>query len=119
MDLQTEFNPVPKPTFKKTSKSKEFSKATKDEVRERSQGVCEICKQRKAVQFHHAIYRKHANREQARDISNCLYLCIPCHNAVHETKAMREYAVDLAKELAGVQSSYVVSGGGEVESEGN
>lgn len=107
MNLETEFHPCPKPTKKRKpskARAKEFSPNTKDTVRERSQGVCEICHQRRAIHFHHAVFRSHTNGEEAKDISNCLYLCHVCHDVCHSTKAMREYAVELAQQLASGQA---------------
>lgn len=113
MNLQHEFHPVPKPSkspkvkkpmkkrVTKRAKAKEFTESTKQVVRTRSGAVCEICKQRPGVHFHHAVYRSHIQGEAARDISNCLLVCMVCHEVCHSTRAMREYAVHLAKELAG------------------
>lgn len=102
-NLANEFHPVPKPNFRRKSRSKEFTPKTKQQVRERSEGMCEICHQRPGVHFHHVIYRSHIHGEAARDIGNCLHICVPCHRAVHKTRAMREYAVHVAKTLASGQ----------------
>jgi len=80
------------------ARARDFSPSVREQVMERSGGICEICKQRPAVHMHHAVFRRHV---KVGTINIALHLCEACHEVCHSTRAMREYAVTLAKELAG------------------
>lgn len=113
MNLATEFHPVPKPSkgakVKKPMKrrqtpkarAKEFSPKVRRIVMERSGGLCELCQQRRIAHIHHCIFRSQGG---GSELSNALGLCLPCHTVVHSSRAMRELAVDKAKELASGQT---------------
>jgi|SRR5579875_861611 len=97
----------------KRARLREFTPEIRQAVYERSRGTCEICHLRPIAHLHHTIFRRHV---QVATLEIALGLCIPCHNAVHATRAMREYAVALARELAATSQadgSYNTSGGVE------
>ena len=79
------------------ARAKEFSPEVRQAVSERSCGICEMCKQRRAVHMHHVHYRSQGGMG---DISNCLHVCLECHELCHSKRECRELAVRLADELA-------------------
>lgn len=79
------------------ARAKEFSLTVRQTVLERSQGICELCHQRPIAHLHHAVYRSQGG---TGDLSNCLGVCYVCHEACHATRAMRDHAVIVARELA-------------------
>lgn len=81
----------------KRARARDFSPSVRETVAQRSGGVCEICKQRPVAHLHHAQYRSSGG---TGEIANALGVCIVCHEVCHSTRAMRQYAVELAKELA-------------------
>lgn len=81
----------------KQARAKDFSPAVRATVTERSNGICELCGMRPIAHLHHATYRSQGG---TGGLSNAIGLCIACHNAVHATRTTRDYAVEIARELA-------------------
>lgn len=81
----------------KRARAKEFSPNVRWFVMERSGGMCELCKMRPMAHLHHARYRSQGG---GSELSNALGVCVPCHNACHSTRAMRELGEVVARELA-------------------
>lgn len=80
----------------KRARAKEFSPAVRRAVMERSSG-CELYNMRPIAHLHHAVYRSQGG---SSDLSNALGVCIPCQNACHSTRAMREFGEVVASEQA-------------------
>ncbi|GEO26277.1 hypothetical protein AAC03nite_20620 [Alicyclobacillus acidoterrestris] len=115
MNLSTEYHPVPKPSKSekvkrpmkkrrsKRARDKEFPKEVKQAVWERSGGLCERCKCRRLMHFHHCHFRSEGSA-CTNDISNCLGLCDRCHmwddDSAHKSRETRQWCIDEAKRLA-------------------
>jgi len=84
------------------ARARDFSPSVRMQVMDRSGGICEICKQRPIAHLHHAIFRRHV---KVGTLDIALGLCVQCHDSAHETRAARERAVVLAKELAASEVS--------------
>lgn len=85
------------PKRSSTARAKDFSKSVRQTVMERSNGMCELCGMRRIAHIHHCTYRSQGG---TGELSNALGVCIPCHEACHSTRAMRDHAVIVAMELA-------------------
>jgi 5-methylcytosine-specific restriction endonuclease McrA len=88
------------PMKKRRSKkalSKEFSPKVREIVLERSNGICERCGARRLAHLHHATYRSQGG---TGELSNAIGLCISCHEAAHSSREVREWCVEMARELA-------------------
>jgi hypothetical protein len=81
----------------KKARAKEFSPEIRRIVWERSGGMCERCHARRIAHLHHAVYRSQGG---TGEIANAIGLCIPCHEAAHASREVREWCVARAKELA-------------------
>lgn len=115
MNLAESFHPVPKPIKApkvkkpmkkrriKRARDKEFSKEVKRAVLERSGGLCERCKIRRLMHFHHCRFRSEG-AVCTNDISNALGLCDRCHmwddDSAHKSAETRLWCIDEAKRLA-------------------
>gem|GEM_PF-5809350 len=80
----------------KAARVREFKASVRQEIKDRSCGICEICRQHEAVHIHHVVYRSH---QGGGNIENGLHLCNACHAAVHATEAMRRHAEYVAAGL--------------------
>jgi hypothetical protein len=80
------------------ARAKEFSRKVRETVLERSNGMCERCGMRRIAHLHHAVYRSQGG---TGELSNAIGLCIPCHEAAHASREVREWCVTRARELAG------------------
>lgn len=82
---RTEFKRKPQATTTKRKapgKPKhDIPQRVRDEVRERSGDVCEICSQQRAAHMHH----KERRRKDNHVATNLLHLCLHCHHYVHTT----------------------------------
>lgn len=69
-----------------------FPKRVRDVIRERSEGVCEVCGQTPAVQQHHRRPRAAGgtSRPESNQPSNGLDVCVRCHHQIesHRTDAL-------------------------------
>lgn len=97
----TEHNPCPKPSFprsKPTAKQRgNITPSTRKAVQERSQGVCEKCKEKRAVEMAHIIRRwKIVGRTTDKDL---IHSCIECHDWMDSCKEGREWMLEFQKKL--------------------
>lgn len=65
----------------------EFSNQVKTEIETRSGGICEVCKQEKASQFHHVVavaiaIMNSLDPRQINNVSNGQHVCPKCHQKV-------------------------------------
>lgn len=65
----------------------EFSNQVKTDIEARSGGICEVCKQQKASQFHHIIaiavaIMNNFDSKQINNVSNGQHVCPECHQKV-------------------------------------
>ena len=76
--------------IKLTQKQKgDISQKVREEVKERSNNICEICLRKKAVHLAHITSRKRIeHRTTANDL---LHSCIECHYWLDNTKEGKEY----------------------------
>jgi hypothetical protein len=75
----TRGKPLARQRMKRTppTKRNDFPEEVKAQVRRRSGNVCELCRHRKATDFHHRKLREHGDNRAV----NCLHLCVDCHTA--------------------------------------
>lgn len=106
--LKSQYSLSRKPMKKTRSKKaleKEFPQWVKDTVWERSGGMCERCKRRSLMVYHHCIFRS-AGKACKPTLDNCLGLCIWCHtednDCAHKSRVTRIWCVQEAKRLAEV-----------------
>lgn len=74
----------PKPQ-KKKKKRILVTSDTYNKVYERDKGRCQLCGTYNNLQLHHIVYRSE-NRKLINEPSNCIMLCMNCHNLVHSNK---------------------------------
>jgi hypothetical protein len=55
----------------------EISPKVREAVKERSEGICEVCGRARAVHMAHLIGRPHVNERTTADILS--HVCLPCH----------------------------------------
>lgn len=84
------FNPVPKVTYRKRQPSKkkrgEFSKVVKQQVTEEQNGLCFLCKE-PGEEFHHCFFKSSGGRGV---YTNCLLLCASCHRIAHQSRKLAD-----------------------------
>jgi hypothetical protein len=66
---------------------------TREIVRKRAGGVCEICGEYKAVHMHHLTYERYG-KENPKDL---LHICILCHMDQHPDKAQDIFEFELGR----------------------
>lgn len=84
-------NPVPKPPKKKKHKSGEIPDSVKQEVLERSNGLCEICGKKgdfRGLSWSHDINRGMGGTRRIYTANEVSLLCYPCHS--NERHHLRE-----------------------------
>ncbi|WP_373278546.1 HNH endonuclease [Alicyclobacillus shizuokensis] len=59
--------------------------------------MCELCGVRRIAHLHHAIFRSQGG---SGELANAIGLCLPCHEAAHAHRAVREWCVSRARDLA-------------------
>lgn len=69
----------------KKKRPKDISQTNREKIKELYNGKCALCG-RRGKQVHHIIYRSE-DKTKIDDLDNLIYLCIKCHNRVHEDKA--------------------------------
>ncbi len=67
----------------------EFDDSIKDQVYERSDGMCEECGKRPGVQYHHIISVAYGrdfgyDPREIKSAENCMYVCGECHFILDE-----------------------------------
>src|ERR1039458_1521969 len=62
------------------------SKETRDEVRERANGICELCKTRVKRGHVHHLKSSGITPKEFNNLSNLQFLCISCHIKIHGGK---------------------------------
>jgi hypothetical protein len=82
------YNPVPKPTksnrVKPTQKQMgDISTTVDGELKERSQGICEMCGKARATERAHLTGRKQLKKKTA--VTDLIHLCTKCHDWLDET----------------------------------
>jgi len=97
------FNPVSKKSqlFNKRVKPNQrqmgaISNIVREQVLERSDGICERCKEQRAVQMAHIIGRKQIKHVTNRN--DIIHVCVPCHKWLDETKEGIKYKREMANE---------------------
>ncbi|MEC0084340.1 hypothetical protein, partial [Paenibacillus alvei] len=83
------FNPQPKSKATKSTRIKETQKQKGDispsvdaELKDRSQGICELCGKKRAIERAHLTGRKHL--EWKTKVTDLLHLCTDCHDWMDE-----------------------------------
>jgi nitrate/TMAO reductase-like tetraheme cytochrome c subunit len=90
-EFQTRKNRV-----KKTQKQRgAITKKVREEVEERSSGVCERCYSARALQMAHLVSRKQVIEETTAEI--LLHVCVSCHKWLDETPEGIQYKRSLQK----------------------
>lgn len=56
-----------------------------NKVLERDKNSCRLCGTSQNLQLHHIVYRSE-DTNLINEISNCIMLCVKCHNLVHSNK---------------------------------
>lgn len=74
-------------TYNKKPKQKRVvvSKKTYEIVSSEQKGYCGLCGEQKPLQLHHILYRSEA-KHLIDEPSNCIMLCLTCHDQVHSSK---------------------------------
>ena len=98
-----EFNPVSKKSqlFNKRVKPSQrqmgaISNIVREQVFERSEGICERCRGQRAVQMAHIIGRKQI--KQVTTMNDIIHVCIHCHKWLDETPEGIKHKRGLANE---------------------
>jgi hypothetical protein len=98
-----EFNPVSKKEqlYNKRVKTTQrqmgaISNLVREQVFERSEGICERCKSQRAVQMAHIIGRKQI--KHATNMNDIIHVCVPCHKWLDETPEGIKYKREMANE---------------------
>lgn len=73
-----------RPIRKISNHRKTVSKSTYQKVYERDNGQCRLCGSNQ-IQLHHIIYRSE-DKSLIDEPSNCIMLCVNCHQLVHSNK---------------------------------
>lgn len=97
-------NPVPKSTQLHSKRIKptqrqmgDISTRVDQELKERSGGVCELCRSFKATERAHLIGRKQINHKTT--VNDLLHLCYRCHDWLDETPEGIQYKRKLRGEM--------------------
>lgn len=101
LNLTEEFHPVPKPSFKRRTRTRKqngaITQKVRDEVLRRSGNACERCGTVLAYTFEMAHLQQRSQGGSGREPWNIVLLCGPstdsgtCHNFVDYTAAGREW----------------------------
>ena len=98
-----EFNPVTKKSqlFNKRVKPSQrqmgtISNIVREQVFERSEGICERCKSQRAMQMAHLIGRKQI--KHVTNLNDIIHVCINCHKWLDETPEGIKHKRGLANE---------------------
>ena len=79
------FEPKANKGINKVSNKRIFvTKETYNKVYERDKGRCRLCGSNQ-IQLHHIVYRSE-NKKLINEPSNCIMLCVKCHELVHSNK---------------------------------
>jgi 5-methylcytosine-specific restriction endonuclease McrA len=94
-------NPVPKPQHKRAKGKRvsrgKFSEHTRQQVKEKYEGLCQMCF--KGGHHVHHVYPK--GRGGRNVITNALLLCNQCHREVHDNEDLLQHWITLFKEEHG------------------
>ena len=73
----------------------DIPQSVRDDIQERSNGVCEYCHRQRAAHLHHL---KHRSQGGKHEIGNLIHLCVVCHTKVHqEYEFFKEFEKRLTK----------------------
>lgn len=96
-----DFTPVPKPQHKrkapKRGERSKFSKMIRDQVKEKYNGLCQMCSKR-GCHVHHVMPRARGGRNV---LTNALLLCNECHKEIHANEAYLKHWIELFREEYG------------------
>ncbi len=84
----------------KVSKKREFvTKDTYNAVMLKCNSKCVLCGTAQNLQLHHIVYRSH-DKSLINEVSNCVALCLSCHQLVHtSSKKYKPLLLEIEKNL--------------------